>query len=184
MAAAFQQLRREGKVRWFGASNLNPEQMELYRAHFDVSCLQPPFSLLATEVAARELPYCLRHNIGVINYSSLQRGLLGGHYTAESTFVGRRADDPLFRRAGLKIVLQAVEEAKAVAAGLGLTIAELAVRWVLTHPAITSAIVGVRKAEHITGIVRAADDRLTQKTWHWLAARFRRAQAEALAASA
>jgi aryl-alcohol dehydrogenase-like predicted oxidoreductase len=182
VAAALKQLQREGKVRWFGVSNLTPDQMDLYRAHFGVSCLQPPYSLLANEVEARELPYCLARNIGVINYSSLQRGLLGGHYTADTVFVGRRADNPLFRSEGLKIILQAVEEAKTVAAGLGLSVAELAVRWVLTHPAITSAIVGVKKPEHITGIVRAADDRLPQNTWHWLAARFRRARDEALAA--
>ena len=182
VAAAFQQLRREGKVRWFGVSNLNPEQMDLYRAHWDVSSLQPPYSLLARDIEQRELPYCLRHNIGVLNYSSLHRGLLGGKYTADTTFADHRAKAPLFQGAGLKIILAAVEEAKAIAAEQGLTMAQLAVRWVLTNPAITSAIVGVKKPEHITGIVKAADGALPQDLWHRLAARFRQAQTEALAA--
>ena len=43
VAAAFAQLQREGKVRWFGVSNLNPEQMELYRGHFNLASLQPPY---------------------------------------------------------------------------------------------------------------------------------------------
>lgn len=182
VAAAFQQLRREGKVRWFGVSNLNPEQMDLYRAHWDVSSLQPPYSLLARDIEQRELPYCLRHNIGVLNYSSLHRGLLGGKYTADTTFADHRAKAPLFQGAGLKIILAAVEEAKAIATEQGLTMAQLAVRWVLTNPAITSAIVGVKKPEHITGIVKAADGALPQDLWHRLAARFRQAQTEALAA--
>ncbi len=183
VAAALQQLKREGKVRWFGVSNLNPEQMELYRAHFEVSSLQPPYSLLARDIEARELPYCLRHNIGVLNYSSLYRGLLGGRYTADTKFDDHRAKTPLFHGAGLPHVLAAVEEAKVIAAGLGLTMPQLAVRWVLTHPAITSAIVGVKKPEHITGILAAADDRLPQELWHRLAVRFAKAKHEALAAT-
>jgi aryl-alcohol dehydrogenase-like predicted oxidoreductase len=182
VASAFAQLKREGKVRWFGVSNLNPEQMDLYRTHFDISSLQPPYSLLARDVEQRELPYCQKHGMGVLNYSSLQRGLLGGHYTPQTIFTDHRASTPLFHGEGLKIVLAAVEETKVIAAELGLTMAQLAVRWVLTHPAITSAIVGVKKPEHITGIVKAVEDRLPQEIWHRLAARFKRAQTEALAA--
>jgi aryl-alcohol dehydrogenase-like predicted oxidoreductase len=182
VAAAFAQLKREGKVRWFGVSNHNPEQMELYRAHFEVSSLQPPYSLLARDIEARELPYCLQHNLGVLNYSSLHRGLLGGRYTADTKFDDHRAKTPLFHGPGLKIVLAAVEEARAVAAELGLTMPQLAVRWVLTHPAITSAIVGVKKPEHITGTIKAADDHLPREIWHRLAVRFKRAHDEALAA--
>lgn len=182
VAGALQQLRREGKVRWFGVSNLNPEQMDLYRAHFEVSSLQPPYSLLARDIENRELPYCLQHGLGVLNYSSLHRGLLGGRYTSETVFSDHRATTPLFHGVGFKSVLAAVEEAKTIAAGLGLTMPELAVRWVLTHPAITSAIVGVKRPDHITGIVKAAEDRLPQEIWHRLAARFKRAHTEGLAA--
>jgi aryl-alcohol dehydrogenase-like predicted oxidoreductase len=182
VGAAFAQLKREGKVRWFGVSNLNPEQMDLYRAHFEVSSLQPPYSLLARDIEARELPYCLRHNLGVLNYSSLHRGLLGGRYTADTKFDDHRAKAPLFSGAGFKIILAALDEARVIAAGLGLTMPQLAVRWVLTNPAITSAIVGVKKPEHITGIVKAAEARLPQDTWHHVATLFKNAQTAALAA--
>jgi len=181
VAKAFAQLKREGKVRWFGVSNLNPEQIDLYRSHFEVSCLQPPYSLLARDVEARELPYCLNHNIGVINYSPLFRGLLGGHYTADSIITGSRASGPLFHGEGLRIILAAIDEAKNIAAEFGLTMAELAMRWTLTHPAITSAIAGVKKPEHIKGVVKAVDDVLPQKTWHQLAVLFAKAKNEALA---
>lgn len=183
VAVAFAQLQREGKVRWFGVSNLNPEQMELYRGHFNLASFQPPYSLLARDIEARELPYCLRHNIGVLNYSSLHRGLLGGRYTADTKFTDHRAKAPMFHGAGLQAVLAAVEDAKVIAAELGLTMAELAVRWVLAHPAVTSAIVGVKTPEHITGVVKAADAPLSQETWHRLATRFAQAKTEALAAT-
>jgi aryl-alcohol dehydrogenase-like predicted oxidoreductase len=56
-------------------------------------------------------------------------------------------------------------------------------RWTLTNPAITSAIAGVRKPDHITGIVKAADDVLPQEIWHRLAALFAKARSEAMAAA-
>ncbi len=183
VAAAFAQLKRAGKVRWFGVSNLNPEQMELYRNHFEIGSLQPPYSLLARDIESRELPYCLGHNIGVLSYSSLQRGLLGGRYTPETKFDDHRAKTPLYHGAGLKIILAAVEEAKVMAAELGLTMPELAVRWVLAHPAVTSAIVGVKTPDHITGVVKAAHAPLSPELWHRLAVRFSRARTEALAAA-
>jgi len=183
VARAFHQLKKEGKVRWFGVSNLNPEQMDLYANHFEVSALQPPYNLLAREIETRELPYCLSHNIGVLSYSALHRGLLGGRYTAETTFDDHRGKTPLFHGEGFKTILATIEEAKTIAAELDLTMSQLAVRWVLTNPAITSAIVGVKKPDHITGIVKAADDVLSQPVWHRLAKIFQTAQAKALAAT-
>ena len=111
------------------------------------------------------------------------RGLLGGRYTPDSALTGGRAQGPLFHGAGLHAVLAAVDEAKVTAAELGLSMAELAVRWVLTQPAITSAIVGVKKPEHITGVVKAADGVLPPKLWHQLGNRFNQARTAALAAN-
>jgi aryl-alcohol dehydrogenase-like predicted oxidoreductase len=183
VARAFQTLKQQGKVRWFGVSNLNPEQMDLYAKHFEVSCLQPPYSLLARDIEGRELPYCLHHQIGVINYSPLFRGLLGGRYQADSVIEGSRASGPLFHGDGLRAIVSAIDEAKVIATELGLTMAELAMRWTLTHPAITSAIAGVKKPEHIQGVVKAAEDVLPQHIWHQVAALFAAAKAKALAAS-
>ncbi|MFM1850900.1 MAG: hypothetical protein RIS54_584 [Verrucomicrobiota bacterium] len=183
VAGALQQLKQEGKVRWFGVSNLNPEQMDLYRRHFEVSCLQPPYSLLARDIETRELPYCLNHSIGVINYSPLYRGLLGGHYQADSIITGNRANGPLFHGEGLRHILAAIDQAKVIAAELYLTMPELALRWTLTNPAITSAIAGVKQPSHIEGVVKAADDVLPQRIWHQLATLFAQAKTKALAAA-
>lgn len=183
VAAAFAALKQAGKVRWFGVSNLNVEQMDLYRTHFELSSLQPPYSLLDRAIETRELPYCLSHTIGVLGYSSLQRGLLGGRYTPDTRFDDHRATTPLFHGKGFAVVLAAVEEAKAIATGLGLTMPELAVRWVLTHPALTSAIVGVKTRDHITGVLKAAAAPLPPEIWHQLATRFAQARQTALSSA-
>jgi aryl-alcohol dehydrogenase-like predicted oxidoreductase len=57
-------------------------------------------------------------------------------------------------------------------------------RWTLTNPAITSAIAGVKKPEHIIGTVKAADDVLSQKVWYQVANLFTEAQTRALATKA
>jgi aryl-alcohol dehydrogenase-like predicted oxidoreductase len=184
VAAALLRLKREGKIRWIGVSNLNPEQMDLYGEHFAVSCLQPPYSLLSRGIEARELAYCLRRNIGVIPYSPLYRGLLAGTYTVDSTFDEQRANDPLFRGEGLRLMVEALDECKGIAASLDLTMPQLAIRWVLTQPAVTAAICGVKKPAHITSIVKAADAPLPQGIWHDVANRLKTAQTNAMAADA
>lgn len=184
VARAFAKLKEAGKVRWFGVSNLNPEQMELYRGHFDISSLQPPYSLLNRTIETRELPYCLHHNIGVINYSPLFRGLLGGRYQADSVIEGARASGPFFHGEGLRLITGAVDQAKEIAASLDLTVAQLALRWTLTNPAITSAIVGVKKPDHILGALKAADDVLSQDSWHHIGNLFAKAVADVAALDA
>lgn len=166
VAAAFGKLKREGKVRWFGVSNLNVEQMNLYLAHFDVACFQPRYNMLDREVEARELPLCLEKRIGVITYSTLAMGLLTGKYQPGQKFGDFRDDEGRFQGKTFERLLKAVQSLQPIADKHGLTIPQLAVRWVLTHPAVTSAIVGVKKPDHITSIVKAAEDILPTRDWY------------------
>lgn len=179
VGAALNRLRKEGKVRWFGVSNLTVEQMRMYQRHFDVNCLQPPYSLLAREVERNELPYCLTERIGVIAYSPLYRGLLTGKYAKGHVFEDSRKNKPLFNGPAFTRILEALETIRPVADKHGLTVAQLAVRWVLTHPALTSAIVGIKAPEHIEGIAAAADGELPPNDWHRVASALKKAQAEA-----
>lgn len=180
VAAALGRLKKEGKIRWVGVSNLNVEQMDLYADVVDIASLQPPYSLLSREVEQRELPYCLRRRIGVIPYSPLYRGLLTGKYEEGHVFGDHRDKEPLFTGAGYARIRQALDELRPLAAGHGLTLAQFAIRWVLTHPAVTSAIVGIKTAEHIESIAPAADDVLPAADWHRAAQILDRARIEAL----
>jgi aryl-alcohol dehydrogenase-like predicted oxidoreductase len=166
VAAAFEKLCKAGKVRWFGVSNLSAEQMRLYLSHFDVACLQPPYNMIERGVESAELPFCLDKQIGVITYSTLAKGLLTGKYSPDQTFDDARADDPRFRGERFERILGAVQKLQPIADKHGITLPQLAVRWVLTHPSVTSAIVGVKKPEHIETIVQAADDILPARDWH------------------
>lgn len=180
VAAALLQLKKEGKVRWFGVSNLNADQMRMYSEFFDLHCLQPPYSLLAREVEARELPLCLEKRIGVIPYSPLFRGLLTNKYKAGARFEDTRQENALFQDSALTLLNKAMDSLEDIREKYGLTMAQLAIRWVLTNPAITSAIVGIKTADHVETILQAADGVLERPDWHKVAQVLDTARSKAL----
>ena len=181
VAAALLRLQREGKVRWIGVSNLNPEQMRMYGRHVEINCLQPSYSLLVREAEAQHFPYCLANRIGVIPYSPLYRGLLTGKYKPDHRFNDTRGNDPLFQGQAFARMLDALHSLQPIADRYGLTLPQLAIRWVLTQPAVTSAIVGIKDADQIRSILPAADGVLEPADWHRVADTIATARRKALA---
>ncbi|MCE9614690.1 MAG: aldo/keto reductase [Lentisphaerae bacterium] len=180
VGAALRRLKQEGKVRWCGVSNLNAEQMRMYQAHVPIECLQPLYNLIDRDVECAELPYCQANRVGVIPYSPLHRGLLTGKYRPDTVFTDNRNELPLYHGRAFQRMLAAMDELRPVAADLGLTLPQLAVRWVLTHPAVTAAIAGVKTREHIETILPAAEANLPAVVWHQVAGIIANAKAEAL----
>ncbi len=169
VGAAFGRLKKEGKVRWFGVSNLNVEQMRMYGRHFEVSSLQPPYSLLSRTIESSELPYCRAERIGVIPYSPLYRGLLTGKYARDHVFTDSRSSARYFTGTPFQAIMDGLDELRPIAADLGLDLAQLAIRWIATHPAITAPIVGIKTPDHITGIAKAVEAPLPVDLWHRVA---------------
>ena len=159
-------LKQEGKVRWIGVSNFSAEQMSRVSKYGEITSLQPPYSMVRPEVEESILPHCLKENIGVIAYSPMASGLLTGAFTRER-LAALPADDwrkeknkhyqePLLSR-NLKLVelLKSIGDRHAKSPG------EVAIAWVLRHPAITAAIVGARKTGQLKELLGAAEWRLT-----------------------
>lgn len=172
VAAAFGQLRKEGKVRWFGVSNWNADEIRMGLKFFDIACLQPRYNLLAREPERNQFPVCLENRIGVIPYSPLGSGALAGKYGKDQVFDDFRKNRPAFQSPKFPKIVDAMESLKPLAEKYGLTLPELVVRWNLTHPAVTSPIVGVKKPEHITGVLKAVEGRLSIEDWHVAARAF------------
>ena len=179
VAAALLRLRQEGKIRWIGVSNLNPEQMRMYGRWFEITSLQPVYNLIDRDVENAELPFCLTERIGVIPYSPLYRGLLTGKYAKDHTFTDARKNNRLFQGKAFARMLDGLNELKPIADGFGLTIPQLAIRWVLTHPAITAAIVGIKEPAHIESICPAAEGELPPEVWSKVASIIKTAETEA-----
>lgn len=160
---AMDKLVQEGKVRYVGVSNYNVELLDQSLKVRHVDSLQPPYSILRPAVEKEILPYCQEQGIGVVSYSALTSGLLSGNYTYDTKF---SANDWRSRNKAHTIDLKAnvdrAEKLKGIANGLGITLPQLAVAYILMHPAITSAIVGVRKPSHILGVLPAVDVNLDE----------------------
>lgn len=157
-------LKKEGKVRWIGVSNFSADQMERIAKIAPITSLQPPYSLVRPEAEASILPYCLQHQIGTIVYSPMGSGLLTGTMTkqrvAEFPKDDWRSRSPFFKEPQLTRNLALAEKLKEIAVRTGRTASEVAVAYVLHHPAVTGAIVGVRNAAQVEGIRRSLDWRL------------------------
>jgi len=158
-------LKEEGKVRWIGVSNFHVAQLERCRRIAPVSSLQPPYSAISPEIERTVLPYCLEHQIGVIVYSPMKSGLLAGKMTKERVAnlppddFRRRA--PAFQEPQLTRNLELAERMKAIGARHGRAAGEVAIAWTLRHPAVTAAIVGMRSAEQVAGVIGAMEFRLS-----------------------
>lgn len=83
---AMNQLLKEGKIRAAGVSNFTPADMEAARKVCPIASNQPPYSMLVRDIEKEVVPYCVEHNIALIVYSPLQRGLLTGKFNPDVQF--------------------------------------------------------------------------------------------------
>jgi aryl-alcohol dehydrogenase-like predicted oxidoreductase len=162
---AMAQLQREGKVRWIGVSNFSVDHLCRAQAIAPITSLQPPYSMLAREIEETVLPYTQQHGIGAIVYSPMKSGLLSGAMTRERV-AAMPPDDwrrrtPHFQEPQLTRNLELAELLRAIGQRHGRTPGEVAIAWTLCHPAVTAAIVGMRSAKQVEGVIGAAAFRLT-----------------------
>ncbi len=161
------ELQKEGKVRWIGVSNFSVVQMDRIRKIAPVNTLQPPYSLIRPNAAKEILPYCKEHNIGVIVYSPMYSGLLTGKMTAERIKNmppdDWRQHDPEFQSPRLEENLKLVNRLTELGNQHGVQPGVVAIAWTLANPAVTGAIVGMRRPSQVDGVFPAATFRLSNE---------------------
>lgn len=170
---ALSDLIRAGKIRYAGSSTFAPSA--IVRAQWTAErrqrerfvCEQPPYSLLARGVEADVLPTCETYDMGVLAWSPLSGGWLSGRWhRGAAGLTSHRTRTMPFRATlshydldvpGNQAKLDAVTELAALAEEAGLTLIQLALAFVTTHPAVTAAIIGPRTAGHLRDQLSAAD---------------------------
>ena len=165
---ALTDLVHQGKVRYIGHSTFPASQIvEAQWVARDRNLQrfvteQPPYSMLVRAVEADVLPTCLRHGMAVMSYSPLTGGWLSGRWRKDTGQQSSSRANRLPERFDLsqpanQRKLDAVEDLAQLAEQTGITLIQLAIAFVLNHPAITAALIGPRTMEQLESQLTAAD---------------------------
>ena len=161
--AALDDMVRSGKVRYVGLSNYTGWQVQKTvalaerRGWASPVTLQPQYNLLVRELEWEIVPSCLDAGLGLLPWSPLGGGWLTGKYTKEERPTGdtRLGDDPsrgveaYDRRSSRQRTWDVVDAVREVADGRGVTMAQVALAWLVDRPAVSSVILGARTTEQL-----------------------------------
>ena len=159
---ALLKLKDEGKIRHIGVSNFPAELIGKSLSLGPIVSDQPRYNLIKREIEKDVLPFCRKHGVGVIAYSPMEHGLLSGKVTMDRTFKGDdlRVKHPWYKPENRKRVIEALETVRPIAEAHGVSLAQMAVNWVISEPGVTAAIVGTRNPKQAVENARAASFKL------------------------
>lgn len=179
---AFDDLVRQGKVRYLGCSNFAAWQLckALWvsdvrgLARFD--SIQPRYNLLYRDIEQELLPLCKAEGVGVMVYNPIAGGFLTGKYSRENpppegtrfalayrTSMGRPMGEIYRERYWLERNFEAVDRLQAIAQEHDQSLIHLAIAWVLANPTVTSAIVGANSVAQVTDSLGAVGLTLSEE---------------------
>jgi aryl-alcohol dehydrogenase-like predicted oxidoreductase len=170
---ALSDLVHAGKVRYIGSSTFPAHQIveaqwvAEKRGRERFVCEQPPYSMLIRRIEADVLPVCERYGIGVIPWSPLAGGWLSGKYRKGGSSPGEsRRAQMLPQRydmslPGNQAKLEAADALGALADESGISLIEMALAFVTTHPAVSAAIIGPRTSEQLESQLPALERTLS-----------------------
>jgi len=169
---ALTDLVRAGKVRYIGSSTFPPSQIveaqwvAERRGRERFVCEQPPYSILVRGVENEVLPTAQRHGMAVIPWSPLAGGWLTGRYRKGQELPTSSRAARLPHRFDMSLPdnqakLEAADALAQLADEAGLSLIDMALAFVLEHPAVSSAIIGPRTMEQLESQLGAADVELT-----------------------
>jgi len=161
---AFETLVKQGKVVYIGSSNFAGwhiaqwQEMAQRRNFLGLVSEQSKYSLLTRGIEQDLLPACEAYGLGVIPWSPLEGGILGGALQKMSE--GRRASEGLQKR--VETLRPQLEQYEKFCKDLGDSPANVALAWTLHNPVVTAPIIGPRTMQQLTDSVRAAEIKLDE----------------------
>ena len=153
-----------GYVRHVGLSEAGAETVRRAHAIHPVADLQIEYSLLSRGIEAEILPTCRELGVGVTAYGVLSRGLLGGAWSSgrPASAGDMRAHMPRFRRENLERNLVLVEALRTIAEAKGVTVAQIAIAWVLARGEDIVPLVGTTRRDRLAEAVAALELELSE----------------------
>ena len=153
---------KAGYVRHIGLSEVGADTIRRAAAVHPISDLQIEYSLISRGIEAEILPTCHELGIGITAYGVLSRGLISGHWTKtredEHDF---RGNSPRFQGANLEANLALVETLRQIADGIGASVAQVAIAWVVAQGPDIVPLVGARRRDRLAEALGALDVKLS-----------------------
>nr|MCU0355783.1 aldo/keto reductase [Cytophagales bacterium] len=146
---AVAQLLQQGKIRAAGVCNYDAAQMAEALKTVPLASNQVPYSMVKRDIERETVPFCIEHQIGILAYSPLQRGLLTGKISPDHAFApgDHRPTTVHFKPENIRRTNTFLEKIKPLAADKNATLAQVVIQWTLAQPGITCALVGARNAD-------------------------------------
>ncbi|HTX46260.1 MAG TPA: aldo/keto reductase [Solirubrobacteraceae bacterium] len=161
---AIAELIEAGYVRYVGLSEVGVETIRRAAATHPVVDLQIEYSLISRGIEREILPACRELGIAITAYGILSRGLISGHFSADRQLAGNdiRAHSPRFQGENLTRNLELVEALGMIAGDKGVSVAQLAIAWVLSRGEDIVPLVGARSRERLEEALQALETALTE----------------------
>ncbi|MFG2404155.1 aldo/keto reductase [Streptomyces brevispora] len=152
-----------GHVRHIGLSEVSAETIRRAASVAPISDLQIEYSLISRSIEAEILPVCRELGIGVTAYGVLSRGLISGHFTRDRKLAAGdfRTMSPRFQDENLQHNLDLVDALRKIAGQKGVTVAQIAIAWVLAQGADIVPLVGARRRDRLAEALGSLDVELT-----------------------
>lgn len=162
-ALTMKELYDKGIIKNIGVSNFNIQQMQEFMKYSPLHSLQPPYNMFERSIEDEIIPFCTNNNIGIISYIPLQQGILSGKYFSNIKPVGKfRIFSPDLNGKRVEINSKIILDLKQVAEKNKMSLAQLAINWVISQKGIQSVIVGSRKKEQIIENIQTINFKLSE----------------------
>jgi len=150
-AGALRDLMAAGKARSIGVSNFTAQQLEEFSKVCPITAVQPPYNMLHRGIEQRTVPWCREHNVALMVYWPLMKGLLAGKFNRKKGLDPRdtRHKYPGYTGDEWERNQDFVDSLRRAAALSGHTVAQLVVNWTISQPGITSALCGAKRPAQI-----------------------------------
>lgn len=158
---AMELLLQQGKIRAAGVSNYSVDQVKEARQTLNIASNQVGYSMLNRGIEQDLVPYALDHNLGIIVYSPMERGLLTGKYFNDGKLKDNDHRKGYFQQFDLAKVEAFLQAITPLAQDKGATLSQLVLRWTTLQPAISMVLAGSRNAEQAIANAQAMHINLT-----------------------
>jgi aryl-alcohol dehydrogenase-like predicted oxidoreductase len=162
---AIEILLSQGKIRASGVSNFDVALLQRSHQKVTQASNQVPYSMVKRDIENDLIPFCIDHNIAIIAYSPLQRGLLTGKIKAGHAFKegDHRPDTPYFKKDNIRKVNDFLEGIRPIAKEHGASLAQLVLNWTAVQPGITVVLAGARNEQQVRDNAKALSFRLSEE---------------------